>query len=211
MPPSHPHDSASTSKCATSAYRGPITSHPLAPLLLFASCLPAGCRIACCRVPPTSITFCCTAAARVHPQPLLFVRASWLNGCRIAFTSLHTASASQRATTSRLAVSLPLPMRRRSCRQCCRPSRCGNYWLRIAPAAARATANKKKVQNVFTLLTILMAIAVRQYHTMRITRWRRFVTFIKATKRHHRASTCSDIIKGTCLPLFQGYISSSNC
>ena len=68
----------------------------------------------------------------------------------------------------------------------------GNYWLRIAPAAARATANKKKVQNVFTLLTILMAITVRQYHTVRIARWRRFVAFIKATKHHHPASSCSD-------------------
>jgi hypothetical protein len=44
----------------------------------------------------------------------------------------------------------------------------GNYWLRIAPAADRATANKTKVQNVSTLLTILMAIAVRRYYTARI-------------------------------------------
>jgi hypothetical protein len=37
-------------------------------------------------------------------------------GCRVA--SLCTASASQRAAASRLAVSSPLPMRRRHCRQC---------------------------------------------------------------------------------------------
>jgi len=39
---------------------------------------------------------------------------------------------------------------------------------RIASAAARATANKTKMKNVSTLLTILMAIAVRRYYTVRI-------------------------------------------
>jgi hypothetical protein len=68
----------------------------------------------------------------------------------------------------------------------------GDYWLRIAPAADRATANKTKVQNVSTLLTILMAIAVRRYYTVRIARWRRFVAFIKATKRRHWESARSD-------------------
>jgi hypothetical protein len=33
----------------------------------------------------------------------------------------------------------------------------GDYWLRITLAAARATANKTKMQNVSTLLTVLMA------------------------------------------------------
>jgi len=51
--------------------------------------------------------------------------------------------------------------------------------------------------HVPTLLAVLIAIAMRWYDTARIARWRRFVAFIKATKRHHRASTCSDIIKGT--------------
>ena len=63
----------------------------------------------------------------------------------------------------------------------------GNYWLRIAPAA-----NKMMMKNVSTLPTILMAITVRQYYTACIARWRRFVAFIKATKRRHQASTCSD-------------------
>jgi hypothetical protein len=45
----------------------------------------------------------------------------------------------------------------------------GNYSLHIALAAARATAIKTKVQNVSTLLTISMAIAVRRYYTARIT------------------------------------------
>ena len=39
------------------------------------------------------------------------------------------------------------------------------------------------------LLTILMAVAMRQYNTARIARWKRFVAFIKATKHHRRAST----------------------
>ena len=68
----------------------------------------------------------------------------------------------------------------------------GDYWLRIAPAAAGVTANKTKVQNVPTLLVVLMAIAMRRYYTACIARWRRFVDFIKATKRRHRASTFSD-------------------
>ena len=46
----------------------------------------------------------------------------------------------------------------------------GDYSLRIASAAARATANKTKMQNVSTLLTISIAIAVRQYYTARIAR-----------------------------------------
>ena len=63
-----------------------------------------------------------------------------------------------------------------------------DYLLRITPG----TANKTKMQHVSTLLTILMAIAVRRYYTPRIARWWRFVAFIKATKRRHRASTCSN-------------------
>ena len=73
----------------------------------------------------------------------------------------------------------------------------GDYSLRIAPAAARATINTAIMQNIPTLMAISMAIAMRRCYTPRIARWRRFVAFIKATKRHHRASTCSDIKKGT--------------
>ena len=43
------------------------------------------------------------------------------------------------------------------------------YSLRIAPAAARATANKPTMQNVSTLLVNLMAVAVRWYDTAFIT------------------------------------------
>jgi len=42
----------------------------------------------------------------------------------------------------------------------------GDYWLCIAPAAARVT-NNMKGQHVSTLLTILMAMAVRRYYIPR--------------------------------------------
>ncbi len=68
----------------------------------------------------------------------------------------------------------------------------GNYLLRIAPATARATANKTTMANASTLLAILMAMVVRRYNTVCITRWRRFMTFLNVTKRRHRVSTRSD-------------------
>jgi hypothetical protein len=51
---------------ATSAYRGPVAFCPLAPLLPFASHSLAGCRVACCRVPPPFVTFRRAAASRVQ-------------------------------------------------------------------------------------------------------------------------------------------------
>jgi hypothetical protein len=46
----------------------------------------------------------------------------------------------------------------------------GNYLLRIAPAAAKATANKPTTKkNVPKRLAILMAAAVRWYNTAHIT------------------------------------------
>ena len=68
----------------------------------------------------------------------------------------------------------------------------GDYLLRIAPAAARATINATIVQNVLILLAVLMANAMCRYYTKRIAQWRRFVAFIKATKHHRRASTRFD-------------------
>jgi hypothetical protein len=44
-----------------------LASCPRAPLFPFASCSPAGCRVACCHVPPPRFTFFCAAASRVHP------------------------------------------------------------------------------------------------------------------------------------------------
>jgi len=64
------------------------------------------------------------------------------------------------------------------------------------------------MQNEPTLLVIMMAMAMRWYHTVHIDQWRRFVAFIKATKRRHRASSRSDIIKpDTPMPV-DSYISS---
>ena len=71
----------------------------------------------------------------------------------------------------------------------------GNFLLRIAPVAARVTANETTMQHVPTLLAILMAVAMRRYNTAHITQWRRFVAFTKTTKHHHWASTHSDITK----------------
>ena len=73
----------------------------------------------------------------------------------------------------------------------------GNYSFRIALAAARETINKTIMQHAATLMAISMAMAVQRYYTPRITQWRTFVAFLKATKHRHRASTHSDIIKGT--------------
>jgi len=78
----------------------------------------------------------------------------------------------------------------------------GGYLIRIAPAAATATANKSSMKNVPILLVILMALAMRKYNAERITHRRRFMAFLKAIKRHHWVSTCSDSINRTCLPLF---------
>ncbi len=64
----------------------------------------------------------------------------------------------------------------------------GDYSLRIAQAATRATINATMMQHAPTLLAVLMAIAMRWYYTACIARWRRFMAFIKATKRHHRTS-----------------------
>jgi len=58
-------------------------------------------------------------------------------------------------------------------------------------------STEQRWYNVLPLLTILMAVAVRRYNTTRIAWWRRFMAFLKATKRRHRVSTHSDRIKGT--------------
>jgi len=60
------------------------------------------------------------------------------------------------------------------------------------------------MQNVSTLLTILMAIAMGWCYTVRIAQWRRFVAFVKAIKCRHWASTRSNSINPTCLPLLLG-------
>jgi len=42
----------------------------------------------------------------------------------------------------------------------------GDYSLRITPAAARVTINTMIMQNVPTLLAVLMAITMRRYYTV---------------------------------------------
>ena len=69
----------------------------------------------------------------------------------------------------------------------------GDYLLCIAQATTRAIINTTMMQHVPTLWAVLIAISMWWYYTARITRWRRSVAFIKATKHHHRASTRSDI------------------
>ncbi len=78
----------------------------------------------------------------------------------------------------------------------------------LAPYRAMETINKTTMQNEPSLLAFLMAIAMRWYYTAHIAGWWRFVAFIKATKRHHRASTRSDITNRTCLSLILGVSSS---
>ena len=73
----------------------------------------------------------------------------------------------------------------------------GDYSLRIALAATRATANKTTMYYVPTLMAISMAIPMRQNNTACIAQWRRFRAFIKATKHRHQASTRSDSINWT--------------
>ena len=68
-------------------------------------------------------------------------------------------------------------------------------------AAARATANEMTMLHVSTLLTIWMAVAVCRYYTPHLARWRRSQAFINATKHPHWASTCSDSINWTHLPM----------
>ena len=73
----------------------------------------------------------------------------------------------------------------------------GDYSLRIASAAARATANKTTMYYVPTLMAISMVIRMRRYYTTHIAQWRRSRAFIKANKHRHQASTCSDSINRT--------------
>ena len=74
----------------------------------------------------------------------------------------------------------------------------GYYSLRITPATDRASINKTTMQNIPTLLVVLMAIERGQYHTQRIAQWRGSRAFIKATKCRHQASTHSNSTNWTC-------------
>ena len=54
----------------------------------------------------------------------------------------------------------------------------GDYSVRIALAAARATANKTTLYYVPTLMAILVVIVMRWYYTAHIAWWRRSRAFI---------------------------------
>jgi hypothetical protein len=67
----------------------------------------------------------------------------------------------------------------------------GNYLLRIAVPATRATINKPAMKITPGLLAISIAIVMCRYYTARIAKWMRFRALQKFTKRRHRASTRS--------------------
>ncbi len=63
----------------------------------------------------------------------------------------------------------------------------GAYLIRIAPVAARATANKRTTKNIPKRLAILM---------------RRFRALLDATTRHHRVSIAANSCNWSSLPCF---------
>jgi hypothetical protein len=70
------------------------------------------------------------------------------------------------------------------------------------------------MQHVPTLLAVSMVMAMWRYYNAHIAWWRRFMAFIKATKRPHRASTHSDITNRTCQRWLFGHFlmkKSSSC
>jgi hypothetical protein len=78
----------------------------------------------------------------------------------------------------------------------------GNYSLRIAPAATRATSRQTTMKNTPNLLAILMAMAMRRYVTTHIAQWRRSRATLESTGYCHWASIMSYNIKGTYLHWF---------
>ena len=75
-----------------------------------------------------------------------------------------------------------------------------HHWATTCSVSPRRPPGWQKTKQqcnvcMSTLLTILMAVAVRRYYTAHSAQWGRSIAFIKANKRHHRASTRSDIIK----------------
>ena len=76
----------------------------------------------------------------------------------------------------------------------------------LAPYRPGSRQGDNHYEHVPTLLAISMAMC----YTPRIARWRRFVAFIKATKRHHRTSTRSDSVNRSSQCCYFRDISSSN-
>ena len=70
------------------------------------------------------------------------------------------------------------------------------------------TINTMTMQNVPSVLAVSMALVMRRYYTAHIAWWRRFVAFIKATKRRHWASTRSNSIQPDMQMPVDSFISS---
>ena len=80
----------------------------------------------------------------------------------------------------------------------------------LAPYRPSGRQGNNHYEHVPTLLAISMAIALRRCYTPLIAWWRRFVAFIKATKRHHWTSTRSDSVNRSSQCCYFRDISSSN-
>jgi hypothetical protein len=80
----------------------------------------------------------------------------------------------------------------------------------LAPYCPGGRQGDNHYEHVPTLMAILMPIAMRRCYTPRIAQWRRFVAFIKVTKRHHRTSTRSDSVNRSSQCCYFRDISSSS-
>jgi hypothetical protein len=75
----------------------------------------------------------------------------------------------------------------------------GVYLLHIAPRGHQGNSKKKNNKNIPTLLAVFMAVAMRHYVTLLITRWRRSRASLEATGCHHRASIVADSSNLSCI------------
>ncbi len=71
--------------------------------------------------------------------------------------------------------------------------------------------NKQQSTNTPKKLAVLMAMAMRRYVIVHITRWRRFRALLDATKRRHRASIAANSCNRSCMCHFLWVFSSSTC
>jgi hypothetical protein len=85
----------------------------------------------------------------------------------------------------------------------------GDYLLRIAPAAARATGIQTTINKHTCKDGHFMAMAMHQYVTVCIAQWRRSRASIEATGCRHRASITPNNMVGTWLRWFFSMFSLS--
>ncbi len=86
----------------------------------------------------------------------------------------------------------------------------GDYSLSIAPAAARATANKTTMKKWTNFAGHFKALAVCWYYTACITQWRRSRALVEATGCHHWVSLWPIVVIGHAYFFFLAF-SSSTC